>query len=60
MGDLNEPLLARAIQEITGATGKRDFTVEHPIDIMTSSKMFDPFKDKMIDDTVYELHLSLD
>lgn len=60
LGDLNEPLLARAIQEITGATGKRDFTVDYPIEILTSSKMFSPFKDKMIDDTVYNLQLSLD
>lgn len=59
LGDLNEPLLARAIQEITGATGKSDFMVENPIEILSSSKMFSPFKDKMIDDTVYELDLSL-
>ncbi|RRQ48223.1 carboxyl-terminal protease [Maribacter algicola] len=59
LGDINEPLLARAIQEITGATGKRDFTVENPIEILSSSKMYSPFKDKMIDDTVYELDLSL-
>ncbi|TLF44065.1 S41 family peptidase [Maribacter aurantiacus] len=59
LGDLNEPLLARAIQEITGATGKRDFTVENPIEIFSSSKMYGLFKDKMIDDTLYELDLSL-
>ncbi len=60
LGDLNEPLLARAIQEITGATGKRSFSVENPIEILSSSKMFGPFKDKMIDDTVYDMELSLD
>lgn len=60
LGDLNEPLLARAIQEITGATGKRSFTVENPIEIMSSSKMFSPFKDKMIDDTVYDHEISMD
>lgn len=60
LGDQNEPLLARAIQEITGATGKRSFTVENPIEIMTSSKMFSPFKDKMIDDTVYDHVITLD
>lgn len=54
LGDANEPLLARAIQEITGATGKRDFTVKNPIDVMTNSKMFTPLKDRMIDDTHYE------
>ncbi len=55
LGEQNEPLLARAIQAITGQTGKRDFTVNNPIDIISSSKMFSPFKDKMIDDTVYDL-----
>ncbi|WP_419211819.1 S41 family peptidase [Maribacter sp. X9] len=55
LGEQNEPLLARAIQEITGQTGKRDFTVNNPIDIISSSKMFSPFNDKMIDDTVYDL-----
>lgn len=54
LGDQNEPLLARAIQAITGQTSKRDFTVNHPIDIMSSSTMFSPFNDKMIDDTVYD------
>ncbi|PIB27800.1 S41 family peptidase [Maribacter sp. 4G9] len=58
LGDLKEPLLARAIQEITGATGKRDFTVENPIEILSSSKMYGPFKDRTIDDTVYELEIS--
>ncbi|MFS4468080.1 S41 family peptidase [Maribacter sp. 2210JD10-5] len=53
LGDQNEPLLARAIQEITGATGKQDFTVKNPFQIMTSSKMFTPLADKMIDDTHY-------
>lgn len=53
LGDENEPLLARAIQEITSATGKRDFTVKSPANILTSSKMFSPLKDRMIDDTHY-------
>lgn len=47
LGDANEPLLARAIQEITGASGKRDFTVKSPTILMTSSKMFTPLKDNM-------------
>lgn len=55
LGDQNEPLLARAIQAITGQTGKRDFTVTHPIDIISSSKMLSPINGKMIDDTVYDL-----
>jgi len=55
LGDQNEPLLARAIQAITGQTGKRDFTVKYPIDIFSSSKMLNPINNKMIDDTVYDL-----
>ncbi|MBQ4914838.1 carboxyl-terminal protease [Maribacter sp. MMG018] len=57
LGDLNEPLLARAIQEITGTTGKTDFTVQNPIEIFSSSKRYSPFKDKMIDDTHYNTNL---
>lgn len=47
-GDQNEPLLARAIQEITGTTGKRGFEVQMPADVMTDSKMFTILKDNMI------------
>lgn len=47
LGDQNEPLLARAIQEITGMTAKRDFKVNTPVDLLTSSKMFTPVKDNM-------------
>ena len=56
LGDASEPLLARAIQEITGATGKKDFTVHNPVEVMTSSKMFLPIKDRMIDDTHHNLN----
>jgi len=47
LGDQNEPLLARAIQEITGNTGKRSFEVSMPAKVMTSSKMFTVLKDNM-------------
>ncbi len=47
-GDQNEPLLARALQEITGATGKRSFEVQMPAAVMTSSKMFTILKDNMV------------
>ena len=47
LGDPSEPLLARALQEISGAGAKRDFTVGTPIHIHTSSKMFQPLKDNM-------------
>ncbi|PIB23630.1 carboxyl-terminal protease [Maribacter sp. 4U21] len=56
LGDQNEPLLARAIQEITGLSGKRSFTVKTPIDIMGSSQMTEPLHNKMIDDTHYNLN----
>ncbi len=47
LGDQNEPLLARAIQEINGASGKRDFSVRMPAKMMTNTKMFKPLKDNM-------------
>jgi len=55
LGDQNEPLLARAIQEIIGVAGKRNFTVKVPIKIMGSSQMMDPLHNKMTDDTHYNL-----
>ena len=55
LGDENEPLLARAIQEITGASSKRDFTVKMPAKIMTSSKMFTVLKDNMFLDKPLKL-----
>ncbi|SIQ56197.1 S41 family peptidase [Maribacter ulvicola] len=55
LGEENEPLLAKAIAIITGATGKRDFTVKYPINIISSSKENSLMSDKMIDDTVYDL-----
>ncbi len=48
LGDLNEPLLAKAIQEITGtASAKTDFSVAMPMDVITSSKMHTPIGDNM-------------
>jgi hypothetical protein len=47
LGDVNEPLFARAIQEITGVSAKRDFTVKVPTEVFTSSKMFTSLKDNM-------------
>ena len=55
LGEENEPLLAKAIELITGATGKRDFTVHYPINIISSSKENSLMSDKMVDDTVYDL-----
>jgi len=53
LGDATEPLLARAIQQITGTTGKRSFTVKTPIKVMGTSEMMNPVNNKMIDDTHY-------
>ncbi len=47
LGDESEPLLARAIQEITGTSSKRNFTVGMPAKSFTNSKMFTPTKDNM-------------
>lgn len=48
LGDQNEPLLAKALEQITGtASGKGSFEVGTPIRIMTTSKMFKPLKDNM-------------
>ncbi|MCG2460806.1 carboxyl-terminal protease [Flavobacteriaceae bacterium F89] len=47
LGDQNEPLLARALQEITGVTAKRDFRAKTPVYLITSSKMFTPVRDNM-------------
>lgn len=55
IGEENEPLLAKAIEVITGTTGKRDFTVKYPINIISSSKENSLMSDKMVDDTVYDL-----
>jgi len=58
LGEENEPLLARAIQEITGQTGKRDFTAKNPIKILSSSKLYTPMGANMVDDTVDNLKLN--
>lgn len=57
LGDVNEPLLARALQEITGLSSKRDFTVKYPVDLLTSSKMFTPMRDNMVLDK--EIHIKV-
>lgn len=47
LGDINEPLFARAIQEITGVSAKKDFSVKIPVNEISNSKMFTPLKDNM-------------
>ena len=48
LGDENEPLLARAIQEITGISAKQSFDVQYPLDPVAHSKMFTPMKDNLV------------
>ena len=47
LGDENEPLLARAIQEIVGNTSKSSFSVAMPAKVFIGSEMFTPTKDNM-------------
>ncbi|MEH6679395.1 MAG: S41 family peptidase [Sediminicola sp.] len=48
LGSIDEPLLARAIQEITGIASKaRSAKVSMPVVLLSSSKMFTPIKDNM-------------
>ncbi|MCM4169169.1 hypothetical protein KCTC52924_00062 [Arenibacter antarcticus] len=57
LGDPNEALFARAIQDITGTTAKRDFTVQMPVEEVSNSKLFTPIKDNMYLDKVEALPL---
>lgn len=48
LGDINEPLLARALQEISGTSSKAlQFEVKMPAKVLTGSKMHTPTKDIM-------------
>ncbi|MDG1573493.1 S41 family peptidase [Robiginitalea sp. M366] len=47
LGEVTEPLLARALEEITGISGKRSFEVCTPDRPFTHSKMFKPLRDNM-------------
>ena len=59
LGDVNEPLLARAIEEITGISSKRSFVVKSPLHEFTTSKMYQPMKDNMVLDKPLDLNLKL-
>ena len=56
LGDPNEPLLARALQEITGSSAKIGFNVVVPAKVFTDSKMFKPLKDIMVLDKELHIH----
>ncbi|MEW2922385.1 S41 family peptidase [Muricauda sp. ANG21] len=47
LGDVNEPLLARALQEITGVTSKVSFSAQMPAKSFASSRFLTPAKDNM-------------
>lgn len=59
LGNMDEPLLAKAIAEITGTTAKMDFTVDMPVTLVSSSKMFTPIKDNMFMDIKNPLKMKL-
>ena len=48
LGALDERLLARAISEITGTTGKYDFTAKMPVEAFEDSKRMSPMKNRAI------------
>lgn len=48
LGDQNEPLLARAVQEITGVSAKISFEVSYPPSLISSSKLIDPKNTSLI------------
>ncbi len=56
LGDVNEPLLARALQEISGGAAKIDFTVEMSAESFTSSRLHTPVKDNMYLDKPLQLN----
>lgn len=56
LGDVNEPLLARAIQEITGVTTKQSFSVQMPAKMFTSSRIETSTKDMMFLDKPLRLN----
>lgn len=58
LGQSNEPLLAKAITEITGMAAKMDFTVTMPANMINSSKMFTLTKDNMYMDIKNPVTLS--
>lgn len=51
LGDRNEPLLARAIEAITGSTARRDFKVKYPIEVIDGSNLRSGLGQKIILDS---------
>lgn len=59
LGNMNEPLLARALEEISGSTAKKDFTVQMSAKAFTSSRVHTPLKDNMYLDKPLPTTLSI-
>lgn len=57
LGDVNEPLLARVIQEISGISARKDFTPLFPVSSFTNSKMSKPTGNNMYMD-IEDLNIS--
>lgn len=56
LGNANEPLLARALQEINGAVTRRSFNVQVPAHSFTSSRVQTTLKDNMYLDKPIEMN----
>ncbi|MBS9463847.1 carboxyl-terminal protease [Flagellimonas sp. 389] len=56
LGDPNEPLLARAIQEITASVSKQGFSVKMPAKTFMSSRLMTPLKDNMFLDKSLDIN----
>lgn len=48
LGEPSERLLARAIDEITGNAGKKDFTAKYPVNFVTGSSLHGPLGGKLL------------
>lgn len=59
LGNVDEPLLARALQEITGGGAKKDFTVQMKAESFTTSRIQTPIKDNMWLDKPLPTNLSI-
>jgi C-terminal processing protease CtpA/Prc len=52
LGDPNEPLFAKAIEEITGLSSKRNFDILMPANLVGHSKMFSPLNGSLVIDKI--------
>lgn len=59
LGNEDERLLARAIEEITGTSSKRDFTPKMPFERITTSRVHTPLRDDMYIDKPLKLNIDI-